>query len=586
MLDKTSTVSVEATADHWWPPNYADKYFERARSLEYVRQNPKMVPAIIANYARGVDGCIEFIEDWLDTFDPRNVGTNRLTTMPFIMFPRQHELIRFLFALMDGQGNGLIEKSRDMGATWVCGAVSLWFAIFKKGTRIGWGSRKADLVDRIGDMDSIFEKMRFMMRSLPPFLIPRDFDVDGSMGYMKIIVEAKDASITGESGDDIGRGGRTFMYFKDESAHYIHPETIEASLGENTRIQIDISSVNGLGNVFHTTRENGIVWEVGMPIRRDCANVFIMDWHDHPDKTEQWYQDRKAFYTSKGLYHKFAQEIDRNYAASVEGVIIPFEWIMSAIDADIKLGLVMDDGGHQAALDVADGEHGDRNAMVKRKGVKLHFAAEWGERDTGVTARRTIENVAIPYLQRRTLGDITAAVKTDTLPITIQYDCIGVGSGVKAEINRLTKDENIMPVGVSFIPWDAGAAVLWPEKRVIEDADGLEDRSAPTWEDFAQNLKAQGWWLLRRRFENTHKAVTEGVRFPIDEMICIDSRIACLDQIKKELAQPTKGLSARLKLIVNKTPKGTKSPNIGDCIMMCYHPAISYMYDSSMSWVG
>jgi phage terminase large subunit len=403
---------------------------------------------------------------------------------------------------------------------------------------------------------------------------------------MKIIVEAKDASITGESGDDIGRGGRTFMYFKDESAHYIHPETIEASLGENTRIQIDISSVNGLGNVFHTTRENGIVWEVGMPIRRDCANVFIMDWHDHPDKTEQWYQDRKAFYTSKGLYHKFAQEIDRNYAASVEGVIIPFEWIMSAIDADIKLGLVMDDGGHQAALDVADGEHGDRNAMVKRKGVKLHFAAEWGERDTGVTARRTIENVAIPYLQRRTLGDITAAVKTDTLPITIQYDCIGVGSGVKAEINRLTKDENIMPVGVSFIPWDAGAAVLWPEKRVIEDADGLEDRSAPTWEDFAQNLKAQGWWLLRRRFENTHKAVTEGVRFPIDEMICIDSRIACLDQIKKELAQPTKGLSARLKLIVNKTPKGTKSPNIGDCIMMCYHPAISYMYDSSMSWVG
>jgi hypothetical protein len=95
-------------------------------------------------------------------------------------------------------------------------------------------------------------------------------------------------------------------------------------------------------------------------------------------------------------------------------------------------------------------------ARYRRDGATYHRECQW------------------PYLQRRTLGDITAAVKTDTLPITIQYDCIGVGSGVKAEINRLTKDENIMPEGVSFIPWDAGSKVLWPEKRVIED-----DRDTP-----------------------------------------------------------------------------------------------------------
>lgn len=571
--------------DGFWPPNYAAKYFERARSLDYIRSNPKAIPGIIANYARGVDGCIEFIEDWLDTFDPRNVAQpGRLATMPFIMFPRQHELVRFLFALIEQQGNGLIEKSRDMGATWVCGAVSLWFAIFRKGTRIGWGSRKADLVDRIGDMDSIFEKMRFMMRSLPSFLIPVGFDVDGSMGYMKIIVEAKDASITGESGDDIGRGGRTMAYFKDESAHYIHPETIEAALGENTRIQIDISSVNGLGNVFHTTRENGVVWEPGMPIRKDLANVFIMDWRDHPDKTQEWYNHRKAFYNSKGLAHIFSQEVDRNYAASVEGVIIPYEWIESAIDSDKKLGMVLDDGGHMAALDVADGENGDRNAFVKRKGVKLYFTSEWGERDTGVTARRAIENVKVGYNPiRRTLHGITVVLGgtgEPTLPITIQYDCIGVGSGVKAEINRLTLDENVMPEGIRFIPWDAGAAVLWPDRRVIED-----DRDTPLNKDFYQNLKAQGWWGLRIRFENTHRAVTEGVKYEADQLICIDSNTPNLDQLKKELAQPTKTLSARLKLMVQKTPKGTRSPNLGDATMMCFHPAVSYMYDSSMSWV-
>jgi phage terminase large subunit len=576
MLDKTSpsllnnpsqAAIAAATTDDWWPPNYGHKYLERALTLSYLAGDVRRIAALKAHYASGVEGCIAFIEDWVDTFDPRNVGKpGKLATMPLIMFPRQHELVRFLFALIEQEANGLIEKSRDMGATWVCSAVSVWFLLFRKGTSIGWGSRKAILVDRIGDMDSIFEKMRFIIRSLPAFLLPVGWNED-NMGSMKIVNPAMDAAITGESGDDIGRGGRKLIYFKDESAHYEHPEAIEAALGENTRCQIDISSVNGTGNPFHIARENGQLWEVGKPMRRDCVNVFIMDWRDHPEKNQKWYEERRAFYASKGIPHKFAQEIDRNYTASIEGIIIPYEWVQSALDADKKLGRKFDEGGWGAALDVADGGEGvnDKNALVKRKGSKLMFADEWHERDTGMTARRCIASIE---------GNV---------PITIQYDCIGVGAGVKAEINRLDQDEHILPKGVSFVPWDAGAKVLWPEKRVIED-----DREAPTWEDFAQNLKAQGWWLLRRRFENTHKAVTEGVHFDIDEMVCISSMLpkATLDQLMKEIAQPTKGLSARLKLIVNKTPKGTRSPNLGDATMMCFHPAVAYMYDSSMSWVG
>jgi phage terminase large subunit len=251
----------------------------------------------------------------------------------------------------------------------------------------------------------------------------------------------------------------------------------------------------------------------------------------------------------------------------LSGHVIEWEWINSAIDADKKLGIVMDEGGHSGALDVADGEEGiaDANAFVKRKGVKLYFASEWGERDTGMTTRRTIECIG------------------RDVPMTVQYDCIGVGSGVKSEINRLELDseKNQMPKGVRFIPWDAGQGPLWPDRRVIED-----DRDTPLNVDFYKNLKAQGWWMLRLRFENTHRAITEGIKYPVDQMICIDGRTPLLDQIKKELSQPTKGLSTDLKLLINKTPKGTRSPNLGDATMMCYHPAISYMYDSSMSWIG
>jgi hypothetical protein len=38
------------------------------------------------------------------------------------------------------------------------------------------------------------------------------------------------------------------------------------------------------------------------------------------------------------LLHVFAQEVDRDYAASVDRVIIPAKWLKAAIDAHIRLG--------------------------------------------------------------------------------------------------------------------------------------------------------------------------------------------------------------------------------------------------------
>ena len=52
---------------------------------------------------------------------------------------------------------------------------------------------------------------------------------------MRIVNPQTGASITGESGDNIGRGGRKLCYFKDESAWYERPEKIEAALADNTR---------------------------------------------------------------------------------------------------------------------------------------------------------------------------------------------------------------------------------------------------------------------------------------------------------------------------------------------------------------
>ncbi len=502
-------------------------------AFEYYREHP-----------------VEFVNHWCDTYDPRNVGSDVPARLPFVLFARQADLITFLWACVRGEEAGLIEKSRDMGATWVCSAFSVWLWLFWPGAAIGWGSRKQDLVDKLGDPDSIFEKIRMLLLGLPPFFLPDGFSRKEHVHFMRIINPENGATITGEAGDNIGRGGRKLLYFKDESAHYERPESIEAALSDNTRVQIDLSSVNGLGNVFHRRREAGVVWAGEVVPKK--TQVFIMDWRDHPAKDQEWYDARKQKAEDEGLEHIFAQEVDRNYSASVEGLLIQQEWVHAAVDAHKKLNIDIT-GTHCSALDVAD-EGGDTNAQATRKGIFLTFLDEWGSRDTSVTARRAIANVV------------------QLAPLDLQYDCIGVGAGVKGEVNNL-KDTGNFPSRLKLVPWNAGAGVLNPEKRVIP-----RDKESPLNKDFFTNLKAQGWWELRNRFYRTYRAVTEGAVYNPDSLISLDSNLKRLYQLEKELCQVTASRGARLKLMIDKTPPGARSPNLADAVMMCYWP-ISSGYD-------
>lgn len=486
----------------------------------------------------------DFINHWCWTYDPRNAAIGRPAWMPFLLFERQEQFIDWLLLCIENEVSGLTEKSRDMGATWLACAFSVYLWLYVPGAAVGWGSRKEDLVDRLGVIDSIFEKVRTIIRRLPKAFWPDGFN-DDCLTFMRCINPENGNAIIGEAGDNIGRGGRTLIYFKDESAHYAHPEAVEAALSDNTRVQIDISSVNGLGNVFHRSRESGKDWLVGEQLERGRTSVFVMDWRDHPGKDAAWYEERRKSFEDRGLPHIFAQEVDRDYAAAVEGIIIPALWVKSAIDAHIKLGF-SDNGGWCGALDVADGG-GDVNALAKRKGVILKSAESWGAVDTGVTARR-------------------AVAECEGIDIELQYDSIGVGAGVKAETNRL-EEEGLLPPRLKLIPWNAGASVLNPDKPLLED-----DFNSPLNKDFFKNLKAQAWWMLRMRFERTHRAVTEGILYDPDELISLPSDLPNLRQIEKELSQPTASRDPSMKLIVNKTPDGTRSPNLADSIVMAYHP--------------
>jgi LAGLIDADG-like domain len=332
------------------------------------------------------------------------------------------------------------------------------------------------------------------------------------------------------------------------SAHYVHPELVEAALSANTNVQIDLSSVHGVGNVFHRKREGGVEWYKGVKdLPKKRTRVFVMDWRDHPGKDEEWYELHRADYERNGLLHIWAQEVDRDYSASVEGVIIKAAWVKAAIDAHVKLRL-SPSGLHGAGLDVAD-DGGDTNAMSIRRGFLLEECDEWSARDPGVTTRNVIAGV------------------TEILPLDLQYDCVGLGVTVKSEYNRL-KDERKVPRGLQLIPWNAGAEPLFKDKPIIP-----HDKRSPLNGDYFANLKAQAWFMLARRFENTYRALHESdFTWTPDQIISLSSTIPKLQKLVKELSQPTASRSSNLKMMVNKKPPGTKSTNMADSVVMNFWP--------------
>jgi len=527
-------------------PDFEAEKRRRQRNFLRIRKSGDLIRGSKKYYK---DKPVEWIMDWAVTYDPRNSGGKKgaPTLMPFILFDRQIEFIKFLYGLWEDKENGACEKCRDGGITWCAAAFTVWLWLYHEGSSIGWGSRKEILVDKIGDPDSIFEKIRKIIRNLPAFMKPHGFNEREHTNYMKIVNPENESTITGEAGDNIGRGGRKTIYFKDESAHYTNSESIEAALGDNTNSQVDISSVNGPDTAFQRKINTGEEWKPDREPTPGEMRVFIFDWTDHPLKDKEWYDKRRAKAEREGLLHKFAQEVDRDASASVEGSVIPQEWVHSAIDAHIKLGIEID-GMAFGGLDVAD-EGKDNHALAIRRFILLQFCEEWYKGDGAEAAQ-----MSLFHCKRHKVSNLG-------------YDCIGVGATVKSEINRLDQAK-LIPKWIKILGWNASARPLFPKARLIRG-----DRESPKNKDFFDNLKAQAWWQLRVRFEKTHKMVRGEADYPHDELISISSEIKDIVSVKKQLSQATFSTNrSNGKMVINKAPGSMKSPNLADSIVMSYWP--------------
>jgi phage terminase large subunit len=113
------------------------------------------------------DHIADFINDWGCTFDPKNVELKLPSLTPFVLFPKQRDWADWVVQHWHDGKPGLTEKTRQTGMLWLSIATACSLCLFHPGMVIGFGSRKQEYIDIIGDPKSLLEKARLFMRHLP-----------------------------------------------------------------------------------------------------------------------------------------------------------------------------------------------------------------------------------------------------------------------------------------------------------------------------------------------------------------------------------------------------------------------------------
>lgn len=468
--------SKTAAEMDWKNPNYDAIFKARMARLEKLRAQPHLIAPLKEFYKTHP---VEFISDWGMTMDPRLAEIGLPTTIPFVLFPRQRAFIEWLLARWQGREDGLVEKSRDMGVTWLCVSFAVWLWTYYAGTVTGFGSRKEEYVDKIGDPKSIFWKMRQFINLLPYEFRPEGWNDQKHAPYMRILNPENGASIVGEAGDNIGRGNRTSIYFKDESAFYEHAESIEAALSQTSNVKIDVSTPNGAGNPFYRKRHGGRI------------PVFIFDWKDDPRKDREWYQ--KQIETLDPII--VAQEIDRDYESSVSDAFISGDIVNEAMARGPTE--VQAIGGLRVGVDVARfGD--DRTVITFRRGRVLLRQVMLKKLDTVQVAGRA--KMEIDAFKER--------------PEQIAVDVIGIGSGVAdmlrswygdvvADVNSAERMSNGQDYNLR--------SFMWRETR-----EWLKTASIPNDPDLKSDLTALRYGFRKGELlmESKDIAKARGVRSP------------------------------------------------------------------------
>lgn len=317
VLSTPNTESAQAPKftpqhEHDYPRDYDQNLDYRLKLNYQAAKSPE---------ARGLlyTLCKEDILFWVNcfcmTYNPRKTPS----TIPFITYPYEDKLILDLVESVRSQKDILVDKSRDMGVTWCVLLVYTWFWQFHgEGQDFLVGSRKEQFIDVMGNMDTLLEKVRFIIRNQPKWMRPKGFDFKTHSNYMKIVNPDSKSTITGEAtNNNFSRGGRRRSIFMDEFAFWECDQAAWRASADSSNCRIVVSTPFGFNNQFAKLRHSGSI------------ETRSLHWRLHPEKDQAWYDNECKRRNNDAV--EIAQELDINYEGSEEGILFEFAAMKQAV---------------------------------------------------------------------------------------------------------------------------------------------------------------------------------------------------------------------------------------------------------------
>lgn len=236
-----------------------------------------------------------FINIALDIFEPRDT---LMPHKPFITWDFQDDAILELKKAIEEGHDIVIEKSRDMGATWIVVTIVCWFWMFCPGFEALLGSRKEDLVDNF-QKDSLFGKFDYLIKSMPKWLIPKGWNPKKCRNFLKIKNPYNDNTIIGESSNkNFSVGGRYKCILLDEFALWNDDRSVWRGSADASPCRIAVSTPRGYGNQYADI----VHGKDGMEVPK-----VRFHWSEHPTKSIGLYQTKMCGGSKK------EDILDKNY---------------------------------------------------------------------------------------------------------------------------------------------------------------------------------------------------------------------------------------------------------------------------------
>lgn len=303
-----------------WPPDLQGTLKQRMELMIRCRQDPNYAAIVKRRCAEDI---VYFLESF-GWFESRQGAGEAATAVPAVLYPQQKEFVLYLVDLLWRAAkdetfawNELLEKARMTAGTWTVLIVFAWFWCFHNVSFLVL-SKKEDDVDRDGDLDTPFEKLRFFLRKIPDFLLPNGFDIDNRKWSKTMLIKSPlGGQISGDSSSSTAtRQKRALAMLLDEFAFCENDNAIWSSASGTVKVRIPVSTPNGTNNKYYRLR-----WGK----EGEKVHITSFTWWQHPvfgkdlrrlpdgRYTSPWYEAKSAANSTQTM----ARDYDLNYADSI-----------------------------------------------------------------------------------------------------------------------------------------------------------------------------------------------------------------------------------------------------------------------------